>query len=274
MDEMTSELRLFASDMDGTFLNDAHSYDREHFARVLSELTAAGRIFCAASGRQQLALNKLFDGFTDKIAFVAENGAYVNYKGESIFESTFSLGQLAELIKTLRANPYMTEDKILLSGRNGTYVMSSSKPTYKAKVKLYYANVHEFEDLSEVTDDIFKLNTNFPREKVPECEAWLNAEAPYVHATTTGFESIDIIPTGIDKGFGLRKLAEHFGWTAENVVAFGDQGNDLEMLQYAGTALAVENAIPELKAVATRVIGRNDDESVLKEMENLLTEKI
>jgi Cof subfamily protein (haloacid dehalogenase superfamily) len=264
------EIKLIATDMDGTFLRTASEYDRARFGKVLAQLTEKGIVICAASGRQQLALDALFDGFAADMAFVAENGAFVSCRGAQIFASTFSRAELSALIEILRANPLMTEDKILLSGRSGTYVLRSSKPTYVAKVRRYYENVQLFDTLDEVNDDIFKLNTNFPPAQVKACEDWLNRAAPYVHATTTGFESIDIIPVGVDKATGLEKLVSFLGLTAENVLAFGDQMNDLEMLGYAGTALAMENAVPAIKKIADTVIGLNTDDAVLAEMEKFV----
>lgn len=65
-------------------------------------------------------------------------------------------------------------------------------------------------------------------------------------------------------------LCQALGITATEVMAFGDNLNDLQMLEYAGTAIATENARPEIKAVADQVIGDCNQESVMAYLEGLV----
>ena len=91
-----------------------------------------------------------------------------------------------------------------------------------------------------------------------------------IRATTTGFRSIDIMSAGISKATGLSHLLTHLQSSPESLTAFGDQSNDLEMLELAGTAVAVENAIPEVLKISDKVIGHNRDAAVLTELEAIL----
>ena len=87
---------------------------------------------------------------------------------------------------------------------------------------------------------------------------------------TTGFTSIDIILSGVHKGIGLSHLCQHLGLTGKELIAFGDNQNDLEMLKLASVSIATANAIDEVKAQADLVIGHCDDESVIEYMEELV----
>ena len=87
---------------------------------------------------------------------------------------------------------------------------------------------------------------------------------------TTGFDSMDIILKGVDKGFGLYHLCKELGRQASDVVAFGDNLNDMEMLTFAGHAVATENARDEIKVVADEVIGHHKDGAVFDYMEGLV----
>ncbi len=69
------------------------------------------------------------------------------------------------------------------------------------------------------------------------------------------------------KGKALKKLADSFGVKQENVMAFGDSFNDMDMIQYAGLGVAVANARPELKAVANLVADTNTSDGVAKVIE-------
>jgi len=89
-------------------------------------------------------------------------------------------------------------------------------------------------------------------------------------AVTTGFDSMDIILKGVDKGFGLYHLCQELGRQASDVVAFGDNLNDMEMLTFAGRAVATENARDEIKVVADEVIGHHKDGAVFDYMEGLV----
>ncbi|NJM53050.1 MAG: HAD-IIB family hydrolase [Blastocatellia bacterium] len=60
------------------------------------------------------------------------------------------------------------------------------------------------------------------------------------------FYTLDILPPDASKGHGLANLAQINGFSAENVMAMGDNFNDLEMLEYAGTSVVMGNAAPEL----------------------------
>ena len=75
------------------------------------------------------------------------------------------------------------------------------------------------------------------------------------------FTLIDILPPDASKGHGVAKLAEINGLTAENVMAIGDNFNDLEMLEYAGTAVVMGNADPKLRGMRNFYTTLSNDES-------------
>ena len=73
---------------------------------------------------------------------------------------------------------------------------------------------------------------------------------------------LEILPKGTSKANAIKQVAEFY--QCDHIVAFGDGMNDIEMFKMADEAYALENAVPELKAIATAVIGSNDDDSVAK----------
>lgn len=135
--------------------------------------------------------------------------------------------------------------------------------------KHYHENIQIVESLADIDDTIIKITANLFPEKLDEGAAWLNQALPDLTAVTTGFEAIDIILKGVDKGVGLEKLCDKLGLTSENVLAFGDNLNDLEMLTFAGQAVAVANARPEILEVADQVIGHHSEGAVLTYLEDL-----
>ncbi len=267
---MEKQLKLFATDMDGTFLHDDRTFNHEKLHEILQQFTKKKLIFAASSGRSLLALTELFADFRDEMAFVAENGGVVAVGSKIIFAAHFSLAQVNELIGFLRSMPYSPQDDFLISGLKGAYMLDSVSDWFFNKAQLYYPNCQKVASAADISDDLLKITTNFPEAHTRECENWINTHAPYTRATTTGFTSIDIIPAGLSKATGLAKLLDYLSLSKDNLAVFGDQMNDYEMLQYAGTAYAVSNASPEILAIADKIIGTNNDDTVLAEIEQIL----
>ena len=263
-------IKLIATDMDGTFLDGKGAYDKKRFDRLLSKLAEQEIRFVAASGRQLLALEAMFSAFTDRIIFVAENGGIVKYQDQILFEEKMPFDQVLEIAEFVRRSDFIEGDSVLLSGAKGSYILETADAHARKKAAMYYENIQIVSDFSTVVDDILKLTVSFKPDTVLEGEAWLNAQLMGARAVTTGLASIDIIPSGISKETGLSHLAEKFKIQPSEILAFGDNLNDLEMLTYAGTSFAMLNARDEVKAVADDVIGHHDDAAVMAYLETLV----
>ncbi|MEO1769234.1 FMN hydrolase/5-amino-6-(5-phospho-D-ribitylamino)uracil phosphatase [Enterococcus sp. 665A] len=87
---------------------------------------------------------------------------------------------------------------------------------------------------------------------------------------SSGHGDIDLIIPGVHKAYGLSKLCKAWAISSSELAAFGDSGNDIEMLEYAGFSFAMENAQPAVKKTAVKVIGTNNQESVFDIIEALL----
>lgn len=84
---------------------------------------------------------------------------------------------------------------------------------------------------------------------------------------------LELMPLGIDKAVGLRKLADHLGLDRSEIMTFGDGGNDVAMLAYAGVGLAMKNASQDAKEAADYVLPwTNDEDGVAKAVWALLKE--
>lgn len=86
----------------------------------------------------------------------------------------------------------------------------------------------------------------------------------------SGVKFVEVTGEGISKAHALAVLAERFGVDAGDVVAFGDNHNDIAMLQWAGSGVAVANALPEVHAIADVVIGDHHDDAVAEHIESIL----
>ncbi|MCK9524450.1 MAG: Cof-type HAD-IIB family hydrolase [Limnochordia bacterium] len=84
------------------------------------------------------------------------------------------------------------------------------------------------------------------------------------------WRGIEMIPADCNKGAGLATVVESLGFGAEDVVAIGDNINDLEMIAWAGLGIAMENGSSQLKATAKRIAPRHDQDGVAQIIEELL----
>ena len=96
----------------------------------------------------------------------------------------------------------------------------------------------------------------------------------HVSVTHMGANCVEIGPAGIDKATALSWLCAHIGIDAADVVAFGDEYNDHEMLRWAGRGIAMGNANDLTKSIADEVTESNDDDGVAVAIERLLAERL
>lgn len=86
------------------------------------------------------------------------------------------------------------------------------------------------------------------------------------------FHVIEIVKLGINKAIGLQKVSDYYQIPQRNIIAFGDEDNDFEMIEYAGKGVAMGNAIEELKTLAKDVTLSNEEDGIavyLNEVLNL-----
>jgi len=79
---------------------------------------------------------------------------------------------------------------------------------------------------------------------------------------------LEIMPQSVNKAHSLKKLCGHLGIKPSEVIAFGDGYNDLQMIEFAGLGVAMGNAVPELKERADFITDSNNDNGILKVLEN------
>jgi HAD superfamily hydrolase (TIGR01484 family) len=114
--------------------------------------------------------------------------------------------------------------------------------------------VHHVENLEDILDETETVHVSFSGNCAPMAELEmvlknalnLTANVLITVYPPLDFTLIDILPPDASKGIGLEKLAAIENLTAENVMVIGDNFNDLEMLEYAGTPVVMGNASPDL----------------------------
>lgn len=156
------------------------------------------------------------------------------------------------------------EIEIIACGKASAYTLKSYDPRFHQIAEHYYHRIELVDNFDNIDDTILKFALNIPDDKVPQMQATLDAKLGHLlTAVTTGHGSIDLIIPGVHKAHGLRLLQDRWGIADEEVVAFGDSGNDIEMVKQAGYGFAMANAAEAVKAVAGYHAPHNNDEGVL-----------
>lgn len=250
---MTLPFKAVAFDMDGTFLRDDKTYDQKRFATILRQLTERGIKVIVASGDQYENLAKYFTPeMIAQLVFVCENGAYVCQNHQPLMVKTLDSQMVEELI------PFMV-DKLgitpLMAGVKAGY-LSKDLPDEMMKWMKFYFPKHVLVDNFETIPDDKFFQISFTIDDEEEVKRLLDRiESSFpgkVKATPSGNGSVDLTIPGVDKAFALRHLLADWGLSADDLVTFGDGGNDVSMLKLAGTSWAMPNGGDAAKKAASK----------------------
>ncbi|MCF2493614.1 HAD family hydrolase [Dyadobacter chenhuakuii] len=255
-----SDIRLVATDMDGTLLNSKHEI-HESFFPVFRKLRDNGVIFVAASGRQYFNLAKALEQVKDEVIFAAENGSYVVFKDEEIHIQPIEADIVRELVQISRP---IKDTYAVICGKKKAYV-ENDEPEFINHLKLYFERYEIVEDLTKVEDDQFL--------KFTLCDlagSEVNSYPHYKHfednlqVKISGPIWLDISHKKANKGRAMEVLQEKFNITFDQTMIFGDYLNDLEMLTKGHYSYAMANAHPDIKKIARFIAKSNDENGVVE----------
>lgn len=270
-------IKMIASDMDGTFLNEKGVYNREKFISILNQLDALGIHFVVASGNNMDRLNMIFKGLTDRMSFVAENGANIVEEGKDLKRHVLDQKDVDLFLDYFRDD--LAKNAVILSGKKQSYMHENAKlPEAFAiepeQFKQFFSKIKLIDDFSKVGQEpILKISMMLPVDECDHVIESFNKEFKgNLTAVTSGFGAVDIIQTGIHKAWGLSLLMEKYGISSDQVMAFGDGGNDIEMLQLAEYSYAMENAPEVVKKAAKFIAPHHKHEGVLQTLETFLAD--
>jgi Cof subfamily protein (haloacid dehalogenase superfamily) len=267
-------IKAIAVDKDGTFLNSEHSYDKAYFDRLFTEIKRQNIKFIVASGNQYAQLQSFFPGKDEDITYVGENGAVTYFKDELLNAHHFDATLIEDVVKFLEQEHQIKN--IILSGVKTSYLRHDAPEAFKEYVKLYYKDityVDNFDDLSH--DKIVKVAMHIADETLlNDVVNELNAKfGQSIRSVTSGFDSLDLLVPHVNKGEAIKELLAEWDIQEDELLAFGDANNDIEMLQLTPHSYAMESCSPELAEVAHHRAPSNDDSGVLQVIEKYLKEQ-
>lgn len=267
-------VRLIATDVDGTLLNSRHEITPRTRA-AFNAARARGIAVLAVSGRQPYSIGAIVQGTALQGDVIGSNGAVaMNVDTQEIlFQETLDLeaqrriaAEMQALFTGLRlvsvrsaGNEYVAEH-----GYTGMEDPGDTEALWPVRHRV----VGREEVLAEPSLKLVMRHDDVSPEEL--LAAAHRLDIPGCHPTISGAPFLEVGRGGVSKASALQRYCALHGIDRADVVAFGDNYNDLEMLDWAGLGVAMANAEAETKSTADRMTAANDDDGVARVIEELL----
>ncbi len=261
------DIKLIALDLDGTLLASDHDTIPEKNRTVLRKAAKQGVHIAIASGRSWSLVRETAQHLgCVSYGITGNGGCVVDSTGSPLVSSPMDLAQSLEIIRRLRKRELPFE--IYVDGQN---YLELSDLDHLDCVALSDAFLEMYRRNVVVVEDILAFAAQHAPEKfdvfyVPlDIKDAVSAEILQggLLSVSGGLETnLEFTAPGVTKGTALAALAKKLGLTADQVMAFGDADNDLEMLRWAGWSFAMENGSDAVKAAAKYAAPSNDDAGV------------
>lgn len=261
---------LYVSDLDGTLLRSDQTLS-DYTIKTINEMIKKGYFFTYATARSHYTSSLVTAGLNLQIPVIVYNGTMLLEDQTRKVMTYHGFGEEGkDLLSDLIANEVypivytFTDQKERFS-----YLLSQCNP---AMAKFIATRKDEREVILDREEDLYKGDI-FHFTCIDEKEKLEPLYEKYKDSYACVFfwdfyineYWLEIMPKGVTKAGGIEELRQLLG--CERVVVFGDGKNDIDMFRHAEEAYAMENAVPELKAEATAVIGSNDEDGVARWLE-------
>jgi Cof subfamily protein (haloacid dehalogenase superfamily) len=238
-------MKLIASDMDGTLLQNGVMQVSDRAIQLIDQLKKQDYLFVAASGRQYSNLKRQFKDVAKDMAFICENGAVVVYQEEFLFISPMEHNLAMELCYDI----YNRDGcEVLISGKDVSYLKPKDSSYLDRMQNIVKNNVIVIDNFEDIKEPIVKISV-FEKAGIVENSAsyFLANWESRVKCTVSGFGWLDFVNPHVNKGSSLLELMNKLNIKKEDTFAFGDNYNDIEMLQTVEHGYVMENAVEDIK---------------------------
>lgn len=267
--------KLVATDMDETFLDHDHQIPEANI-HAMQRMKELGVLFVPSSGRWYSSIMDNFAHLDPALLegsyVISYNGGFINRVGDpkpltscgigrACAEELYALGR--ELGKCMHVN--------VADGHVFVCDAPEAERTYLEKISgVTHFSSAEHTDLSFLDSrDIVKLifmDPDFEGLQQLGRELEPMAQRLGVEITFSSKRYLEFMPAGIDKGYGLKKLAEMLGIPMDQVIGVGDSANDLAMIKAAGLGVGVANVTDDVRPYCDIVLESTGDDGAFEEL--------
>lgn len=251
-------MRAVVFDLDGTLLNAEHQLGEENRALVKSLGEAGVRVFLA-TGRTHLSMSPYYRELNLDTPQICYNGAKIVYPDGRVHESRISPEVVSTLIDLSRA------ERVQLNLYHDDHWYTERPESQEA---LRYARTAGLSPVSEGFESLRELGATkalliASPERLEALLSPLNsALGEGVSLTSSMPTFLEVLQRGVNKAEALRSILTEYEIELRDVIAFGDGLNDREMIEAVGHGVAMQNARPQLIAVADAVAPHHHPDGV------------
>ncbi len=242
--------KLVAFDIDGTLINDDHELLAETLDAIKLMQEAGHMVMCATGRSYPIAKSVLDEAGINH--YILSNGAVAFSEGREIYSNPLNKESLNKLIK-------ISDDRkidLVFNGLMETRLRNKEfQPETKLAMESFGQKIPEIEFDFHKREEIYQLIALLDESKMDAYKGHF-PEFRFVRWHEYG---IDVLPKNGSKAETLKIVAEEFGFKREDIIAFGDGNNDMEMIAYAGVGIAMANGKKELKEISDFVTLSNND---------------
>ena len=275
---MNREIKLICSDIDGTLIK-ADQTIGDITRKAVIRATECGIHFALATGRFKTGASSIEQKLGlpfDKLSGVYDNGAYVEANGKRVKAEGVRhsvILEISRLAKEYNARP------VLFSGEE--WIVEESDKWW-AQINGFYEGrgvVDTFENTlrkalaSSYQEPVKLVLRHDDPETITRLREDLNKRYPDLFFFLSHSDILEVSMKHVDKGSGVKDLADYFGITLDNIMAFGDFDNDIPMLKAVKYGVAMENGTKGAKEIASFYAPSNEDDGVGKMINKLLFEE-
>ena len=267
-------IKLIAIDMDGTLLNSKKELleeTKQYFKNFHNKNTETLLVIC--TGRPESGIRP----YLKDLGYLEENHYIISQNGANIYES-----QTGKRVMDAFVDSAAIQKWIELGKKHGISVMGAGVDYYYSfdedptewmefDVKLVSGKLKRIPTEESLNTDYYKILLMGDEEQLNEFETFIPEEwRDEFYVVRSQKYLVEVLTKGVNKAFGLEKLAQKLNIEPSEIAAIGDAANDIEMLEYAGLAIAMGNASEEVKAIAHIVTDTNENNGVIKAIDKLI----
>ena len=277
-------IKLIASDMDGTLLNDDHMISEENL-KAIRKAQEMGRHFTIVTGRDYGAVKSYLEECNLKCECILSNGAEYRDVNGNVIESVYMNKESVKIVFDMLNEAGLC---IQLMTNKGSYITNkeSDKKAIidrfklfnpkmtEEEVKKFVENFHKERGMKEIDNiyeilesnvEILKIVTFDNDEKlIARLKDKLRESTSDLAVASTFSNDIEISDIKAQKGLILAKTIKKMGIDKSEVIVLGDSFNDYSMFTEFENSYAMENAIPEIKNIAKYITDSNNNDGVAK----------
>ena len=267
-------IKLIAIDMDGTLLNSKKELleeTKQYFKNFHNKNTETLLVLC--TGRPETGIRP----YLKDLGYLEENHYIISQNGANIYES-----QTGKRLMDAFVDSAAIQKWIELGKKHGISVMGAGVDYYycfdqdptewmEFDVKLVSGKLKRIPTKESLNTDFYKILLMGDEEQLNEFETFIPQEwRDEFYVVRSQKYLVEVLTKGVNKAFGLEKLAQKLNILPSEIAAIGDAANDVEMLEYAGLAIAMGNASEEVKAISDIVTDTNENNGVIKAIDQLI----